>query len=48
MVITLTVILGLAALICAIASWGWQKPPLALAVILLAILALLKSIPIGQ
>lgn len=41
-------ILALAALLCTIASWGWGKPALQLAVLLLCLIELLRILPVGR
>lgn len=46
--LTLTVLLALAAFIATLASWGWNKPALHLAVLLLCILELIQILPIGK
>jgi hypothetical protein len=46
MLITVTLLLVLAAFIAVLASWGWGKPALHLAVLLLAIVHLLSLMPL--
>jgi len=43
--LTLTLLLVLAAFVATIASWGWNKPSLHLAVLLLVMIELLRVIP---
>lgn len=46
--ITIAFLLAITAFIVTVASWGWSKPALHLAVLLLCILELLRLIPLGR
>jgi hypothetical protein len=44
--ITMLLLLALSAFIVTLASWGWNKPALHLAVLLLCIIELLRMLPL--
>jgi hypothetical protein len=46
--ITIFMLLALCAFIVTLASWGWVRPALHLAVLLLCIIELLRMLPLGR
>ncbi len=48
MFLTIIALLAITAFIAVIASWGWGKPSLHLAVLLLVLIELFRIIPLGK
>jgi hypothetical protein len=46
--ITIFMLLALCAFFLTLASWGWGKPALHLAVLLLCLIELLRMLPLGK